>query len=227
MIVHKRKIYCLLLLLLFHTAGRGQGVRGGAGYFYGGQSAWPGFANAIQQVSNAATAPGDDQYRMLGVEVYVRRNRWLVGAGASALVNKRFLDIASQRTIESSASTAHIWLGWVAWQTARSTLYPSLGPGLTSFNINSATPAGTLTTHVLDGFSTDVGLTVDWLVLKSGDPVLQAGPMLSLRIGYRLTTASTVWHGDHSGATLLTPVRYNPYGFFVTLGVGGGGFRYK
>lgn len=228
MITPKRTLYGLLLGLLLPLPCVGQSVWGGAGFFYGGQSAWPGFANAIQQVSNTSGILSDDQYRILGAEIYVRRNRWLVGAGVSALVNKRVLELVSQSTIESSASNAHLWLGWVAWQTKRVKLYPSLGPGLSSFNINSTTSSGTLTTHVLDGFSTDIDLTVDWLVLKSGtDPTVRAGPMLSLRVGYRRTTASTEWHGDRNGATLLTPIRYGPHGFFVTLGIGGGGFRYK
>ncbi|WP_461113147.1 hypothetical protein [Spirosoma jeollabukense] len=213
---------------MLQTQGRGQRIWGGAGFFQGGQSVWPGFANAIQQVNKTDKTLSDNQYCILGAEIYARRNRWLVGAGVSALVNKRVLDVVSQTTIESSASNAHIWLGWVVWQTRRVKLYPSLGPGLSSFNINSTTSSGTLTTHVLDGISTDIGLTVDWLVLKSGtDPTLQAGPILSLRAGYRRMTASTEWHGDQQGATLLTPMRYVPYGFFVTLGVGGGGFRHK
>ncbi|QIP15116.1 hypothetical protein G8759_22070 [Spirosoma aureum] len=214
-------------MLLLQTAGWGQGIWGGAGFFYGGQSIWPGFANAIQQASKTTGLVNDDRYCILGVEMYVRRNRWIVGAGASALVNKRVQDMLSQSTIESSASNAHIWIGWVAWQTKRLKLYPSLGPGLSSFTSNSTTSTGVLTTNVLDGFSTDVGLTFDWFVFKTTDPTLQAGPMLSLRAGYRLTTASNEWHGDQHGATIVTPIRYGPHGFFITLGVGGGGFRYK
>ncbi|GAB3949608.1 hypothetical protein GCM10028805_26140 [Spirosoma harenae] len=224
----KSTLYGMILWILLPIPLVGQSVWGGAGFFYGGLSVWPGFESAIQQVSNTAETLGNQQYRNLGAEMYVRRNRLLVGAGVSALVTKRVWDVASQTTIESSASNVHCWVGWVAWQTSRSKLYPSVAPGLSSFSINSTASAGLLTTHVLDSFSVDVGLTYDWLVLKSGyDPKLQAGPMLSLRIGYRLTTPSNEWHGDRNGASLLTPIRYNPYGFFFTLGVGGGGFRNK
>lgn len=220
--------YSLLLWLLLPLPGVGQSVRGGAGFFYGGHSTWPGFTKSIQEVNKTTEPLGDDLYPFLGAEIYVRRNRLLLGAGMSALVNKRVLDKTSQTTIESSASNVHVWAGWVVWQTNRSKLYPSLGPGFNLFNINSITSTGTWTTHVLDGISTDVGLTYDWLVVKSGDdPTVHAGPMLSLRVGYRLTTASNEWHGDRNGATLLTAIRYRPYGFYVTLGIGGGGFRYK
>ncbi|MVM39390.1 hypothetical protein GO730_20440 [Spirosoma sp. HMF3257] len=217
----------LVVLLLLPIAGAGQAIRGGAGFFYGGIGIWPGAATAIQQLSKLAESPGNDQYRMLGAEIYGRRNRWLFGAGASAFINKRVQDAPTQTVIESSASNAHIWIGWIAWHTKRTKLYPIVGPGINSFNVNSTLPGGVPTTYVLDGLATDIGLTIDWLVLKTGsDPNLYAGPMLSIRAGYRLSTASNEWHGDRNGATIVSPVRYSPQGFFLTLGIGGGGFRH-
>lgn len=217
----------LLFLLLYPSLSIGQPIWGGAGFLFGGPSVWPGSANAIHQVSNTV-GPSSEGYLLLGAEAYFRRNRWLVGVNMSALSNKRIQNGATLSTIESSASNAHIWVGWVAWSNKRAKVYPSLGPGLTSFNINSTTPNNELTTSTLNGFSTDIGLTFDWFVLRSSDtPTLSAGPMLSIRAGYRLTTSSAEWHGIANGVTTLAPTRYSPTGFYVTLGIGGGGFQSK
>ncbi|GAB4006251.1 hypothetical protein GCM10028808_07840 [Spirosoma migulaei] len=225
--VKKEGFYSLLLVFLLPMLSMGQSVRGGAGFFYGGLGVWPGAANAVQRVSNTADPLGNDLYRMLGAEIYGRRNRWLVGAGVSAFINQRVQDVSAQTAIESSASNAHIWVGWIVWHTKRTKLYPIVAPGINSFNVNSTPTGGLTTTHTLDGFATDVGITIDWLVLKTGsDPTLYAGPMLRIRAGYRLASASNEWHGDRSGSTILLPVTYSPHGFFLTLGIGGGGFRH-
>lgn len=217
----------LLLVLLLPYAGFAQSIQGGAGFFYGGQSAWPGFGNVIQQVSKTSLEPGNDQYRMLGVEAYLRRNSWLFGINTSAFVNKKFQDASSNGVIESSASNVHIWVGWIAWQTKRAKLYPSLGPGLGSFNVNVRGANDMLHTYVLNGFATDIALTFDWIVLRSTtDPSLYTGPILSIKAGYRLTVASDEWHPATPGAASLSPIRYAPYGFFLTLGIGGGSFRH-
>ncbi|GAB4048903.1 hypothetical protein GCM10028810_37220 [Spirosoma litoris] len=197
-------------------------VWGGAGFFYGGRSVWPGAANAVQQVSTTAGDLGTDVYSSVGAEIYVRRLRWLFGAGASALATKRLQDRASQLSVESSASNAHAWVGWVSWQSKRAKLYPGIGPGINSFTVDLTTPGNTATMYAVTGFATDISLTYDWLVLKSGTgSTLQAGPMLSIRVGYRLTTATANWQTDQN----RSPVHYTPQCFFVTLGLGGGGFR--
>ncbi|MCY7360049.1 MAG: hypothetical protein LH609_21870 [Rudanella sp.] len=186
----------LLILLLYSFITWAQPIRGGAGFLYGGQIVLPGSARMVQQQSQTVV-PGNDQYALFGAETYVRVNRWLVGLNVSALVNKPGSAAGSQPRIESSASNAHIWVGWVAWQSKRAKLYPSLGPGINAFNINATKANGAVTTTSLDGFSTDIGLTFDWLVAKpAADPMLLAGPMLSVRAGYRRTTASAEWHGD-------------------------------
>lgn len=149
-------------------------------------------------------------------------NRWLFGINASALVNKAVLAASTQPRVESSASNAHLWVGWVTWQSKRAKLYPSLGPGLNSFNINSTKAGGTTTTMTLDGFSATFGLTFDWLTTKPLiDPTLMAGPMLSIRADYRLITGSAELHGDSATPTIVSSNRYAPHGFYITLGVGG------
>ncbi len=220
-------VFALLLIPFTNSA---QSIRGGAGFLFGGQSVWPGSANAVQQQSGSLGLTGTNQYALFGAETYFRSNRWLFGINASALVNKPVAVVGTQPRVESSASNAHLWVGWVAWQSKRAKLYPSLGPGINSFNINSTRTSSTMTTMTLDGFSTDFNLTFDWLTIKPHiDPTLMAGPMLSIRAGYRLTTGSAEWHGDgHSTTpTTLSPNRYAPHGFYLTLGVGGGGFRQR
>lgn len=214
--------HSLLLLLLLPIVGAGQSIRGGAVFLQGGPGVWPGSASVIQQVSNI---PGNDRYTMIGGEGYVRRNRWLVGVSVSALANKQIQDAATQSTVESAVSNIHVWVGWVAWRTNRVKLYPSLGPGLNSFNVNSTTASGTTTTRVLDGFATDIGLTFDWLMGKSNVVPASFAPMLSVRAGYRMTTSSAEWHGDRNGATTLLLTRYTPQGFYLTVGIGGGAFH--
>lgn len=215
-----------LYLLCCPPAGWCQSVRGGAGFLYAGQSVWPGAASAMYDASQPAPRLANDRYVLIGAEAYYRRDRWLLGINASALANKRVDDPAAQTTIESSASNVHLWVGWVAWQTRRTKLYPSLGPGINSMNVNRTAANGTTTIYVLDGFATDLGLTLDWFVLKADTELtLHAGTLLSLRAGYRLTTASAEWHSDHTGPARLAPSRFSPHGFYVTLGIGGGGFR--
>ncbi|MFD2935171.1 hypothetical protein [Spirosoma flavum] len=219
-----------LLLFLIPCVGIGQSIRGGAIFLQGGQSVWPGLAQVIQQVNHAPSpmSPmGNDRYVMLGAEGYFRLNRWVAGINVSTLANQRLQDVATQSVIESSASNVHLWVGWIAWQTNRAKLYPSLGPGLNSFNVNSTTASGTMTTHVLDGFATDISLSFDWLIMKSDAVPTLFAPMLSVRAGYRLTTASAEWHGDRNGATMLLPTRYTPQGFYLTVGLGGGVFHQR
>jgi hypothetical protein len=218
-------VFALLLIPLTNSA---QSIRGGAGFLFGGQSVWPGSANAVQQQSGSLGLTGTNQYALFGAETYFRSNRWLFGINASALVNKPIAVVGTQPRIESSASNAHLWVGWVAWQSKRAKLYPSLGPGINSFNINSTKSGRTPTTMTLDGFSTDFALTFDWLTTKPLiDQILMAGPMLSMRVGYRLTTGSAEWHSDSTTPTIVSPNRYVPRGFYITLGVGGGGFRQR
>ena len=219
--------HSLFLMLLLPIVGTGQSIRGGAAFLQGGPSVWPGSASVIQQVENTSGLLGNDWYTMMSGEGYLRRNRWLVGINLSTLTNKRIQDVATQSTVESSASNVHVWVGWIAWRTNRAKLYPSLGPGLNSFNVNSTTASGTTTTRVLDGFATDIGLSFDWLVLKSDAVPTLFAPMLSVRAGYRLTTASAEWHGGRNGTTMLLPTRYTPQGFFLTVGIGGGVFNHR
>jgi hypothetical protein len=224
--LYRPVLMAYLLLLLGPAAAWCQSVQGGAGFLYAGQSVWPGAASAIYEASSPAPRLANDRYVLIGAEAYYRRNRWLVGINASALANKRADDAVTQTTIESSASNVHLWAGWVAWQTKRAKLYPFLGPGINSINVNSTAANGTTTIYVLDGFATDLGLTLDWFVLKADtEPTLHAGTLLSLRAGYRLTTASAEWHNDQAGPSRLVPSRFSPHGFYVTLGIGGGGFR--
>ncbi len=214
-----------LLLFLLPYAGPGQSMRGGAISLQGGQSVWPGSAQVIQQVNQTPGPMGHDRYVMLGAEGYYRLNRWVAGINVSTLANQRLQDVATQSVIESSASNVHLWVGWIAWQTNRAKLYPSLGPGLNSFNVNSTTASGIMTTHMLDGFATDISLSFDWLMMKSDAVPTLFAPMLSVRAGYRLTTASAEWHSDRNGVTTLLPTRYTPQGFYLTVGLGGGVFH--
>lgn len=220
-------VHSLLLMLLLPIVGVGQSIRGGAVFLQAGPSVWPGSARVIQQVNNIPGAPGNDWYTMINGEGYVRRNRWLVGVSVSALANKQIRDAATQSTVESAASNVRVWVGWVAWRTNRAKLYPSLGPGLNSFNVNLTTASGTTTTRVLDGFATDIGLTFDWLIGKSAVVPVSFAPMLSVRAGYRLITSSAEWHGDHNGTTTLLPTRYMPQGFYLVVGIGGGAFHHR
>ncbi|GAB4033148.1 hypothetical protein [Spirosoma gilvum] len=213
-----------LTFLLRFTTTQAQSVKGGAGFIYLGSSQWPGASAAIHQLNQGVSPNTSNQYLLVGGDLYWRSNRWLVGAGISALANKHFEPSTGGAMVESSASNAHIWMGWIAWQNHRTKLYPSLGPGINSFNINVQPTAGSLRTYTHDGFSTDLALTLDWLMSgKTPDKTLQAGPMLSLKIGYRLTTASAEWHSDLSDPIITT--RYSPSCFYLTLGFGGGGFR--
>ncbi|MDB5241027.1 MAG: hypothetical protein JWP57_1652 [Spirosoma sp.] len=207
--------------------GSAQSIRGGAVFLQGGPSWWPGSASVIQQVRNTPGLVGKDRYAMIGGEGYLRRNRWLAGINVSTLANQRIQDVTTQSTVESSASNVHVWVGWVVWRTNRAKLYPSLGPGLNSFNVNSRMANGATSTRVLDGFATDIGLTFDWLMGKSDVVPTSFAPMLSVRAGYRLTTASAEWHGDQGGATTLLVTRYTPQGFYLTLGFGGGAFHHR
>lgn len=212
----------LLFTLLLPVVGAGQSIRGGAVFLQGGPSVWPGSASVIQQVSKAPGI-GNDRYTMIGGEGYLRRNRWLAGISVSTLANKRMQDGVTQSAIESSASNVHIWVGWIAWQSNRAKLFPGLGPGLNSFNVNSTTANGLTTIRVLDGFATDFSLTFDWLLQKP-DATPSFTPMVSVRAGYRLTTASAEWHGDGNAMTTLLPTRYTPQGVYLTVGIGGGIF---
>ncbi|MBO0935814.1 hypothetical protein J2I47_04570 [Fibrella sp. HMF5335] len=218
----------VLFFVLLPQLANSQSVWGGAGFLFGGQSVWPGSASAMHQLNPAIRSAGNDGYPMVGAEAYIRVNRWLIGATASSLTNKPLSAAGAQPRLESSASNAHLWVGWVAWQSRRTKLYPSVGPGYNSLNVNAIQTDGTVETSVLDGFATDLGLTVDWHIVSTGnDPLLLAGPLLSLRVGYRLTTASATWHGDRPMSTTLVASRYSPHGFYITLGIGGGGFRRK
>jgi hypothetical protein len=216
----------LFLALLFSSTAWGQSTQGWAGFLFGGQSVWPGATRAIQQQSQLLQTVGRDRYALFGAGAYFRINRWLVGVNASALVNQRASAAGVSPTVESSASNAHLWVGWVAWQSKRAKVHPSIGPGINAFNINSTRTDGSVTTATLDGFATDFGCTFDWqLTQPSTTQTISAGPMLSVRAGYRLTTGSREWHGDSIKPTTLSPSRYSPHGFYITLGIGMGGFR--
>ena len=218
----------LILLLWLPLTSLGQPVRGWAGFLFGGQSVWPGSAHAVQQQSQLFQTVGHDRYTLFGAEAYFRINNWLVGVNASALVNQRASGAGVYPVIESSASNAHLWVGWVAWQSKRAKVYPSIGPGVNSFNINSTRNNGSIATAALDGFAIDFGCTFDWQVIQPTTNItISEGPMLSVRAGYRLTTGSKEWHGDGTKPTTISPSRYAPRGFYITLGVGMGGFRHR
>jgi|GEM_PF-5633912 len=223
------KIGLLVLSVLASDAvAQVHSIRGGAGFLYVGPSQWPGASNAIQQLNQWATTTGNDRYLLMGSELYWRHDQWLFGLGASALVNKRVNELPTGTSVESSASNGHLWAGWIVWQRQRAKLYPSLAPGISAFNVNSTTVNGKRTTHTLDGFSADVGLSFDWLILANKtDKTMLAGPMLKIQAGYRFMTASSEWHGDMNDPVSILSSRYAPTGFYITLGIGGGGFRVR
>jgi hypothetical protein len=77
----------------------------------------------------------------------------------------------------------------------------------------------------IGGFSTDAALTHNWLLSGGGsDTGLRAGPMLSIRAGYRLNMALGAWQREQN-STSVPPVRYTPHGFYLTVGVSVGSFR--
>ncbi|WP_338870581.1 hypothetical protein WBJ53_23140 [Spirosoma sp. SC4-14] len=219
---------CLLSILASSAVAQVRSVRGGAGFLYLGPAQWPGAGMAVQQLNPWATSTSNDHYLLMGSELYWQHKQWLFGLGASALVNKRVNQLPAGTSIESSASNGHIWIGRIVWQGQRAKLYPSLAPGISAFNVNSTTAGSKHTTHTLDGFSADIGLSFDWLLLgNKTDKTLLAGPMLKIQAGYRFMTASSEWHGDLNDPASITTNRYAPRGFYLTLGIGGGGFRIR
>lgn len=81
--------FIVVALLLLPLTTQGQSIRGGAGFLFGGQSVWPGSANAVQQQSGSSGLTGSNRYPLFGAEAYVRYNRCLFGINASAKPNGR------------------------------------------------------------------------------------------------------------------------------------------
>lgn len=222
----KSLISVFLMSLLLHctpTPIRAQAyIHGGAGFLYGGKTIWPGLSAVVGQQVGQRPALRSDRYTVLGANAYYRADCWLFGVDASALVNT----LLPATSVEYSASSAYGWLGWVAWENNRFTLYPSAGPGYNALAITQTTNNGVPKTRTLTGFSTDLGVTLSGFVFKSAvAPPLSAGTLLSVRVGYRFTRASSRWQGDWIGVPASVAAPYAAHGFYLTLGLGGGGFR--
>lgn len=222
-----KPLYLILLmsslLHLVSPPARAQSyIHGGAGFLYGGKTIWPGLAGAVGQQVGQSSAGSSDRYTVLGANAYYRADRWLFGVDASALVNTS-LPAAS---VEYSASSAYGWIGWIVWENNRFTVYPSVGPGYNSLAITQTSYSTETKTRTLTGFSTDLGVTLSGFVFKSAiTPPLSAGTLISVRAGYRFTNASSRWQGDQIGGPVPDANPYAAHGFYLTLGIGGGGFR--
>lgn len=221
-------VWLLLLLgLLLPLRVRSQTGRGISTFFLLGHGRLPGIGSLPGAIAPGTARPFNDHSALVGMDLQYRSQHWLAGLTITTTLPQTRTALPTGDRLRCSASNAQLWLGWVVSHRKRLLVYPRVGPGVTTLSHLHEPRAGLTSLRYLGGFSTDFGLAFDWqLVEKRLSESLRGGPMLGLRVGYRIGAPMTAWRDNGPNAARLVPdSRAASPGFYVTLALGGGYYR--
>lgn len=213
------------LAVLTGGRARTQPVRGSMGFFQ------MGYINAPQSGAIAQTFVADafpqlnDFHLYTGGEGWVRIDRFMLGLSASALMTR---STSWQQThLDRMASLGQFKLGYVLLDNRQWLLFPSFGQGIATSGITLEPASEPARTWVLTNNTMDLALNINKLVVHDQASEHQTkGFWLGIRLGYLVSTKSSLWQELSGAYNYQLKPAYGLNGFYATLAIGGGKFRY-
>lgn len=217
----KKILYTLIGLFFGLAAAFAQITVGGAGFFRTGYMNLREAGATAGRFAPAGFPTMGDGFALAGGEAYYRHNRVIAGLGVMAMQTRttRFGDVSVERT----ASTGTLKLGWIIHEGKRWYVYPAIGPGLSTLSLTRHQAGQSITIRHLFSYATDISLNADLKLSNwSCDPKQFGGLMLGLRAGYLVSPASAQWKSNSDLGQMASLPTYATNGFYVAVSVGGG-----
>jgi hypothetical protein len=166
-----------------------------------------------------------DNFSLLGIEIYHRRNKWVAALEATAGAQKaRPNGIYSLKPYNNAA---HARIGYVVYEGKEWWFYPSAGIGVSMISLSQREKLLGKTTKIDDVHlyspSFDFGLNLDLQTTKERSQQKRTGGLvLGIRAGYRFSIESSAWR-NRSGER-LNAAKFRNNSYYLTLVAGGGLF---
>jgi hypothetical protein len=203
------------------TKGTAVVLRGGYGYTRDAEKLYT-------NLTDGRIAGFTNNFSLLGIEVYHRRNKWIAAIDATAGAQKAKLNgIYSLKPYNGSS---HLRIGYLLHEGKEWWLYPSAGMGTSIISLSQREKILGKTSKIDDVHlyspSIDFGLNLDFLTTKAMKEQQKAGGVvLGLRTGYRVSLKSSNWRNSNGERMNETAFKNNSY--YVTLVAGSGFFCSK
>jgi hypothetical protein len=226
----KAKILFVMILAFATSAGvQAQTFKGGAGFLKVGYANHTGSALVLNEITPEGMTGFSNSFYGVGAEGYFRTGRAIIALEGSVGAQNR--QSVGNKYGEAYAGTGHARFGWVILEGTQYWLYPSIGSGSAVLGITTYDKVNgeneNLRNTLLYTPSLDIGLNGDFLTGKVTEGSNRfGGLLLGLRAGYHLSPKSNNWRDEDWNRVRNFP-NYNNRGFYVSLTVGGGGFRRK
>jgi hypothetical protein len=218
----------ILLCGLIVSVSSNAQTKGTAVVLRGGYAHTRGAEELYTNLTGEAVTGFKDNFSLLGIEVYHRRNKWVTALEATAGAQKaRPNGIYSLKPYNSAA---HARLGYIVYEGKEWWLYPSAGIGASRISLSEREKILGKTSKIddvhLNSPSFNFGLNLDFLTTKETKEQKRAGGLiLGLRAGYRFSPKNSTWENSDGVRQYEAGFRNNSY--YATLVTGGGLFKSK
>ncbi|MBO0935422.1 hypothetical protein J2I47_02565 [Fibrella sp. HMF5335] len=200
-------------------------VTGGAGFFRMGYASLHRVGQTLDQFSSTGQYGLSNDFICIGGEGYARLNKYILGGGGFGMMAHGMGSPTYHA--EPFGGGGYLYAGRLVVDTHRFWLYPTAGAGLTVIGLTQRQQIGTSTQEssvTLPNVALQVGVGADWMPVAFGEGDGYGGLLLGMRAGYQISPSSSGWQS--TGDVPSDRPRYATNGFFVTMTIGVGGFRY-
>jgi hypothetical protein len=219
-----KKIYTLLLLSIATISSPdAQQTNGLAAFVKSGLYSLS--SSALNKIAPAGFNLKHNTSVTLGAEGYYRGNKMLfildgnVGLENSKVIGSQAVKLYSESIFGKA--------GWVIKEKKHYWIYPSIGIGIASLEVNMYDEKNELVnnlgSHLINNASVEVGINADFIFKKTADPIVNVSMLSGLRAGYRLSVKNKTWR-NFDGNKIYGMPSYAQNGFYVTLAIGYGVF---
>jgi hypothetical protein len=223
----KKTIILSILTIVFTHNLYAQEMAGIAIFSKIGYTSLPGSSSTLTNIAPHGSTVNNNS-TAFGAEGYFRINKViLVLDGNMAIQNAESADANKARIFQCVAYTK---VGRIILDKTHYWIYPSLGLGVASIDINTYNNENDEVTNlknkVLSSPSFDFGFNADFIANKIMNREGYGAWLLGLRTGYRVSIKNCGWR-DNDGNKLSNMPSYTYKGFYVMVTIGGGVFVRK
>jgi len=223
----KKTIILSILTIVFTHNLYAQQIAGIAIFSKIGYTSLPGSSSTLTNIAPHGSTVNNNS-TAFGAEGYLRINKVILALdGNMAIQNAESADANKARIFQCAAYTK---VGRIILDKTHYWIYPSLGLGVASIDINTYNNENDEVTNlknkVLSSPSFDFGFNADFIANKIMNREGYGAWLLGLRTGYRASIKSCGWR-DNDGNKLSNMPSYTYKGFYVMVTIGGGVFVRK
>ncbi|QIP15132.1 hypothetical protein G8759_22160 [Spirosoma aureum] len=222
-----KQLFCIFLFITYTSAlAQNTSLYGGAGFFRLGYGNLHQIGQTLAQFTPTQPASSRNDFVYMGGEGYARLDKYILGGGGYGMAQR---SISTPGFYASPFSGGgYLYLGRIVVNTRRFWLYPMAGAGMTVVGMTQREllSSGLQESSVmLPTVNAQFGLGADWLLAAFGEGDTFGGALLGLRAGYQISPYSSGWQTTGDRIIADRP-SYSTRGFFVTMTIGVGAFRY-